>query len=201
MKIFKFTIILLGLSLFSCNQSSKKNILVPDDKMQIENLVITVYKWHDSDTSKNDMAMITDQKDSVYIGIDLEKHKLRLIELKKTNFFSDEFIENYNKIVLTIEKKLKNKEFEWNVGELPPFGSDTNPWCNCQDYPDANPWDKIEFKFISLDKENATLTWTWGNPEWSKDFNYKVQSKKINGTWQIVYLQGFDFDESTRKNY
>ena len=76
MKIFKLTIILLGLSLFSCNQSSKKTILVPDDKMQIENLVRTVYKWHDSDTSKNDMAMITDQKDSVYIGIDLEKHKL-----------------------------------------------------------------------------------------------------------------------------
>jgi hypothetical protein len=47
-------------------------------------------------------------------------------------------------------------------------------------------------------QENATLTWTWGNSDWSKDFNYKVKAKKTDGVWKISYLQGFDINEFVR---
>ncbi|NJK96024.1 MAG: DUF3828 domain-containing protein [Bacteroidales bacterium] len=118
-------------------------------------------------------------------------------KLTATRMFDKEFVDNYRKIVQTLDKKIKNKEIEIIDGEMPPY-AESDPWCNCQDIPYDNPWDKIEIKFASIDKENATLTWTWGESDWSKDFNYKVRAKKVNGTWKIAYLQGFDFNEMTK---
>jgi hypothetical protein len=94
-------------------------------------------------------------------------------------------------------KKIKSKEIQWLEGDMPPYAG-ADPWCNCQDIPYDDPWDKIEIKFQSIDKENATLTWTWGNSDWSKDFNYKVKAKKTDGVWKISYLQGFDINEFVR---
>jgi hypothetical protein len=172
-----------------------------NDTGQIKTLVIQAYKWHQHDTSKNDMVPLAGKKDTACTGIDLDKHKIRLNELGSTNFFSDEFIANYDKIVRTIDSKLKSKELVWPVGDLPPFGSDSDPWCNCQDYPDASPWDKIKFKFISLNDKRSSLSWTWGNADWSKGFDYRIELTKTNGSWKISSLQGFDFNKFTARNY
>lgn len=193
--------------MFGCNQADHKvtsgagdKLLGVDDKEQIINLVKQVYKWQMADTSKNDMVPLKDAKDSNYVGIDLNKHKIRLDELRKANFFSDEFIDNYNKIVLTVDRKLKSKEYEWPVGDLPPFGNDADPWCNCQDYPnDTAWWNAINFRFIDIDNKKSTLAWTWASSEFDKDrHEYTVRVVKINGVWKISYLQGFDFNEYTR---
>ena len=90
--------------------------------------------------------------------------------------------------------KLRKAQIEWMDGDMPPYAG-ADPWCNCQDIPYDNPWDQIEFKFLSLDKGNAVLTWTWGHSDWSKDFDYKVKAKKSDGTWKISYLQGFDIND------
>ena len=78
----------------------------------------------------------------------MEKHKQNLTKLAQTNFFSKEFIDNYNFIIIELDKKLKAKELIWNKGETPPFGNDANVWCSCQDVPydNPNPWDNIEIK-------------------------------------------------------
>ena len=188
MTLCKLSLLLFGFLLIGSNSK------LPSDKEQIINLVKQAYKWHDTDKAENDIVPINDINDSIVIGIDLEKQKLRLDELRKTNLFTEDYINNNYKIAQIIDTKVRNKEFncEWLVGDIPPFSNNTDPWCNCQDYPYDNPWDKIEITFENLDKENATLTWTWGYSEWSKGFKYLVKVKKINNTWKISYLQGYD---------
>jgi hypothetical protein len=139
----------------------------------------------------------------------MNQHKANLDKLKETGFFATEFIENYNQIILTLDKKLRNKEYgEWIVNDLPPFifANDVNAWTLCQDVPYDNPspWDFVEIIVISLNSENGELKWKWGNlkagthPSW-REFDYKFKVTKENNKWKISYLDGFEFKESTRE--
>ncbi len=197
MKYINWTILIIGLICFSCVQTEKKTNSTIDDKTQIKNLVIQVLKWHDKNGVLNGFEPIFNPNDSLAMGMDLKVLQNELAKFTKTQLFDKEFIENYGKIVKTIDKKIRNKEIEFMDGDMPPYAG-ADPWCNCQDIPYDNPWDKIDVKFITLDKESAVLTWTWGNSDWSKDFDYKVKAKKIEGTWKISYLQGFDFNIMTK---
>jgi len=197
-----FIAILLGLFILSCSQAGNKNSStksdtitnINDDKEQIVNLVKQVLKWHENNGTFTGFDPMFNPKDSVVIGMNLNTLKEELNKFTKSNLFDNEFIDNYKNIFLKIDKKIKSKEIQWHDGDMPPYGS-VDPWCSCQDYPYDNPWDKIEINFTNLDKESVILTWTWGNSEWSKGFNYKVKAKKIDGTWKISYLQGFDINE------
>jgi hypothetical protein len=197
MRYINLTILLIGLICFTYGQTWTKTDSAIDDKTQIKNLVIQVLKWHDKNGTFNGFEPIFNPNDSLAIGMDLNVLQKELDKFANTNLFDKEFIENYDKIVKTIDKKIKNKEIELWDGDMPPYAG-ADPWCNCQDIPYDNPWDKIDVKFISIDKDNAVLTWTWGDSDWSKDFEYKVKAKKTEGTWKISYLQGFDFNVMTR---
>ena len=224
MKYLNFRTAILALFLFSCSHNNEykgsavtirttKTAPVPEisnDKQEIQDLIRKVLNWKDAKNSFDLLPAIADINDSTYIGFDLEKLKANLETLKATNYFSTGFIENYNQIILTLDKKIKNKEFEkWSLGELPTFSfaNDVDPWCLCQDVPydKPNAWDLVEVKVIKLNDEKGELYWTWGKPELNgapdwKDFTYKFDVEKENGKWKISYLQGFDFKESTRKD-
>ena len=213
MKHIKLTTLIFGLLLFGCNQSDTKTALVTEekvstsvnDKEQIQNLIRQVLNWADTKNSIDLLPVLTDSKDSVYIGFDLDKHKQNLDKLQQTNFFTTEFIENYNQIILTLDKGIRNGNYDqWLVGDLPTFifANDHSPWCNCQDNDD---WNKVEVRVIKLTDKEGELEWTWGNlsadthSSW-KEFAYKFRVVKENDKWKIVYLTGFDFKESTRKD-
>jgi len=197
MKHIKLTTLIFGLLLFGCNQTNNKttsstdqtSAIVSDDKEKLQQLIRRLYEWHETKSSHNDFDPVADNQDIIYVGLDLKQQEQRQIELKQTDFFADQFIDNYNKIALTIDNDLKSKKLEWQVGNLPPFGNDANPWCNCQDNPD-NYWQTMTINKIELDKNAATFTWTWGD-----NFEYKVYAVKQNNNWKISYLQGFDFNE------
>jgi hypothetical protein len=213
MKHIKLTTLIFGLLLFGCNQADNKRTSVTeekatsskDDKEQIQNLIRQVLNWSDSKNTIDLLPVLTDSKDSVYIGFDLDKHKQNLDKLQKTNFFATEFIDNYNQIILTLDKGIKNGNYDqWSVGDLPTFifANDHSPWCNCQDNDD---WNKVEVRVIKLTDNEGELEWTWGNlsadthSSW-KEFAYKFRVVKENDKWKIFYLTGFDFKESTRKD-
>ena len=213
MKHIKLTTLIFGLLLFGCNQSDTKTALVTEekvstsvnDKEQIQNLIRQVLNWADTKNSIDLLPVLTDSKDSVYIGFDLDKHKQNLDKLQQTNFFTTEFIENYNQIILTLDKGIRNGNYDqWLVGDLPTFifANDHSPWCNCQDNDD---WNKVEVRVIKLTDKEGELEWTWGNlsadthSSW-KEFAYKFRVVEENDKWKIVYLTGFDFKESTRKD-
>lgn len=178
-----------------------------DDKTEIRDLVRNMLNWAESNKTFDFTPALIDKKDSLCIGFDLKKLDTNERVLKATNFFSKEFIDNYRQIILTLDKKARNKEFKWNTYELPPFNfaNDSDPWCDCQDYPydKPSPWDLVEVKVVSLDKEKGELAWTWGklgadaDQSW-KDFSYKFKVQKEEGRWQISYLDGFDFKEGTK---
>lgn len=184
----------------SANESIKKpdSILankteIPDtknDSLELQKLVQDLYQWNETKNSNPDFDVVQKEKtDTVYANLDLKKHNERLQELKETNFFAKEFFDNYNKIALTIDEKMRNKSVIYNIGYLPPFGNGANPWCNCQDHPD-NYWKTLTIKKLSIEGSNANFVWTWG-----EGFEYKTKATKENNIWKISYLEGFDFDE------
>jgi len=176
------------------------------DKQKIRDLIRNVLNWSDTKTNFDLYPVISDDLDSIYIGISEDKLKDKIKMLQNTNYFSSEFIENYNKIIQTIGKELTDNttNYKWFVGEMPPFNfaSDLNPWTLCQDIPyeKPNPWDLIEIDIINLNDKKGEIIWKWGNinsesNSFWKDFSYRFNVVKENGVWKISYLQGFDYDK------
>jgi hypothetical protein len=132
---------------------------------------------------------IANKANTRYIGFDLNEHKENMNALKKSNLFAAEFINNLDKKVLNADKNLRDGE-DWLVGDLGYF-DDFDPWCNCQDSPDNN---NIEIKILDIDSQKAILTWTWEDPNWSKDNPSTVKVVKENGIWKIADIEGFYFD-------
>jgi hypothetical protein len=194
MKLIKLTIILIGILIIGCNQSENKansdqtTVSTDTDKEQIQQLIRKAYEWHETKSSKIDFSP-KETKDSLYSELDLIQHKKSLIELNDSGYFTEDFLKNYDKIAQTINNDLKAKTAQWYVGDMPTFGNGTYPWCNCQDNPDKY-WDKLTIKNLVFDKDIATFAWTWGDK-----FEYRVKAKKVNDTWKIDYLQGFDFED------
>jgi len=197
MKITRLTILLFVVISSSCGLSAGKSNTSNDDKAEVRDLVIQVLKWHERNGVFNGFVPIFNANDSLAIGMDLKVLQDALDNFAESKLFDKEFINNYSNIVTSIDKKIKNREIVFMDGDMPPYAG-ANPWCNCQDYPYANPWDKIDVKFVNIDNDDAVLTWTWGDSDWSKYFKYKVKAKKIKGAWKISYLEGFDFDEMTK---
>lgn len=219
MKYIKLCTSFLGVIFFGCNQKADAKQIIENnsikiqlvdnskDKEEIRNLIRQILNWAKSEESINLLPVMTKNNDSICIGFDFDKHNLNLKKLKATNLFAQEFIENYDQIIKTLDKRIKNKELaQWNINELPTFifANDVDPYCLCQDIPYDNPspWDFVEIDIINLDK--GKINWKWGNlppssdQSW-KDFLYKFRVVKENNKWKIAYLQGFDFNESTRK--
>jgi len=197
-----FGIIIIGLILISCNQDNQKP--TTKDKEQIQNLVKEVLEWADSKNSIDLLPVITDKNNKIYIGFDFEKHEQNLNKIKATNLFTDGFIANYNQIILTLDKGLKNGEYEqWLVGDLPPFifANDHSPWWDGQE---SFSLEHGVIELISSDRNNGEYYFRCGNNQNGCEGleNYKMRFKvsKESNKWKISYLEGFEFKESTRKD-
>ena len=219
MKYLILGAVIFASCLFSCNHNnghqkspvgvdtnkSPKPTDVSKDKQEIQDLIRKVLVWSGAGKSIDLLPALIDNKDSVYIGFDMEKLKRNLDTLRATNFFSAGFIENYNQIISALDKGLRNHKYDkWSTGELPTFrfANDVDPWCECQD---NLSWNLVEVEMISLNNEKGKLRWKWakseltGAPDW-KDFRYKFDVEKENGKWKISYMEGFDFKESTKRD-
>ena len=188
--------------------TSEKKYLKPFDtlkvKKEIKELIVKTLTWTDSDNSIDLLPMKGDSSD-VCVGFELNKHKRNLNRLKETDFFTDEFIENYNQIILTLDKDVRNNDYDkfW-INEIPPFvfASGVSPWCECQD---NLPWKIIELDVFTINNNQGELAWYWGktnqdiNSNWN-EFKYKFRVSKEDSKWKISYLQGFDFKQVTNKN-
>jgi hypothetical protein len=217
MTLIKLTTILFGILIFSCSTTNGQTSLatvknptsVISDKEQIKKLIRQALHWAHTDKVIPLLPVQPDSKDSLVIGLDLVKHKQNLNTLLKTNLFSSEFINNYNQIILTLDKGIKNGKYEpWLMGDLPPFvfgdQGEVDPWTMSEDYPYdiANPFALIEIDIINLNQDKGLIKWRWGkldkntDPSW-KTFSRKFKVAKENNTWKIAYLEGFDLKKIT----
>lgn len=206
-----FLIVALGVIFLSCNRNNSKEKMANSNfvedatieqienlqkidtakvKKEVQNLVRNMLNWAKSDNVINVLPFVANDND-VVIGFDLDRHKANLNTLRSTGFFAEEFIKNYNQIIVILDKKIKNNEFgEFFITEMPPlrFATGSSPWCACQDVPDdnPNPWDYVEVEIIGLNNNHAIAMWKWGNlnvnthNSW-KDFSYRFSTIKENG--------------------
>ncbi len=213
MKILRFWAIILisaissySYSGMSANASETENAISLDDKdkAEIKQLIRKALKWVDKESSLHLYPLLKENPTGFYLGFDLDEHKKNLKKLESSQFFSAAFFDNYNNIYQALDRKLRDKEIEWRVGELPPFGNNANPWCNCQDVPydKPNPWESIEVDFVGDENGRVSALWTWGSlkgevEEELKKHPYRFDVVKEKGKWKIDYLEGFDFDVFT----
>ncbi|WP_316632909.1 hypothetical protein [uncultured Flavobacterium sp.] len=197
MKFFKFFLLsFISISLLSFRSINTKplnnvntSIYFTSDKQQLETLMRKAYEWIETKKTQNDFDVIANKKGDKYVGLNLKAHNKIVEELKKSNFFAQQFIDNYNKIGLKIGDNLKTNKMEYFVGELPPYGNDSDPWCDCQDNPEVF-WKTMQVNNLKVENNKATFYWTW--TEWKETPKYKVTAVKENGIWKIAYLNGFD---------
>lgn len=236
MKHAKLATLLFGLLLSGCNQPDTKTTLAvekrnsgaksdpdpantkatlataekvaspADDKEQIQTLIRKVLRWGDS-LQVGVLPGVADNKKGVVSSLNLGQHKRDLAKLHASGLFAAGFIENYNRVISTLDKRLRNGKQQWLVGDQPDFGfyRGTNAWCGCQDVPydKPNPRDFVEINVLNKGTNTAEATWHWGklpvdsDPDW-KDFSYKFSVVKENGKWKIAYLEGFDSIEALK---
>jgi len=216
MKYYPLAVLsLMAMLLISCNESKKdseqvtkaldslsvpydeiKNVIRVDDSLGITMVIRDMHKWYITTGAVNDFDVYNEKPtDTLWIGIDTKAHKKRMQQLKETNFFTGEFLFNYDKIAKTIDNELKSGRAKYVVGDLPPFGNDAVPWINAQDWPDSY-WTMMEVKNIKYSGDYATFVWNFNDPDNSENNNYlyECRFKKINGGWKIDWMQGFDYE-------
>ena len=181
----------------------ENNLSKADDK-QITLLIRKVLTWANSDDSF-ELLPFNEGTDSLCTGINFRQHNENLNKLKETGYFTEVFISNYDNIVKTIDKQIKNKTIEpWNVYEEPPLRFDTgaSAWCMCQDNSD---WGKVETEAIGIYDDESEFYWKFGglqpddDPSW-KAFRYKFKAAIKNGKWKIDWMEGFDYESSTKSD-
>ncbi|WP_029268741.1 hypothetical protein [Flavobacterium sp. KJJ] len=198
MRVFKlFFFFFIGIVLVGFKPIEKTNASVyfASDNQQLEILIRKAYEWIETKSTKTDFDVVENKKGDKYVGLNLKAHNKKLEELKKSNFFSKQFLDNYNKIGLKIGDNLKTNKIEYFVGDLPPYGNDTNYWCDCQDNPEGY-WKTLKINNLKIETNKASFYWTW--TEWKETPKYKVKAVKENGIWKIDYLEGLDYNSLTK---
>jgi hypothetical protein len=160
-----------------------------------------VLSWADSENGIDLLPALTDKDGRIYVGLDLVKHAENLTKLKNTHYFASEFIDNYDQIILAIDKGIRNKEYkEWLVGDLPTFrfANDYNPWWNGQEH---FPLDLISIETITLSDDTGEFYIRCAGPcNGMENFRTRFSAIKENNRWQISYLEGFDFKEAIKRD-
>ena len=159
---------------------------VSQDSIALTRLVRSVYKWEDTEGQDNDFDPKETAGDSLYRGLDWTAYDKRVKKLKETNYFDQRFFDNHKQIAQYIDTALKSGREEWPKDELPSFGYDASPWCNCQDAPSDSAWTTLTITNLKIENGQADFSWTWGD-----NFLYKTKATKENGAWKISYLEGF----------
>ena len=167
-------LIVSGYQIVVIGVSAENTKTLYDEQSRIQHLVEEFYEWYETRYEKNDFAPVAESGSLLYTGMDIKKHHDCLNTLRRTGFFANDFLDNYDRIVQAIDSGLKSKELKWSTGDLPTYGNCANPWYNSQDTPDSY-WEPITINDMCIDNEVATISWGW-----SEHFCSKL--KAVSGT-------------------
>lgn len=200
------SILVLFLSIFtislltSCNKSSESqeatntdSLSVANDSTQIVEVLKEAYTWSNTaDTTQLSDFMLAYPNGGFCTGIDQEANNKRIAQLKETGFFADDFFDNYKRILTKIDTEIKADTAKYKEGDgLELNYLDASPWCNCQDYPDKY-WENLKLKDLIINGNEASVKWYWVWGDNKEEYSYNVKLKKVNNSWKISHLEGFD---------
>lgn len=165
---------------------------VSNDSLAMIALTTEVYTWKKALTDDFDFEPYLEKEtDTLYKGLDMDKHNQRLDVLRNSKLFTEKFLENYHRIGLAINKELENRTMVWKVGELPPFGYGKNQWFDGE----------IPITFAAklwvmrLKVENNIASYDWGLGDGT---SYNIKALKDDEYWKILEMEGFDYDRFIR---
>lgn len=200
MKKTIYTILIL--TIFSCNKDKKtivnsviaeNSISTNNDSIELLNLTKNVYQWYNKNENFDDYPYLFENKqDSIFSGINWEIYAKNIEQLKKSNFFSQDFYIKHKEIAITLDKSIKKANVKWrNTNDgIPLWESGADNWCNCQDYPD-NYWDIMIIDSLKINKEKANFIWSWDSKINKESHTYKMTATKENSKWKINSISGF----------
>ena len=109
-------------------------------------------------------------------------------ELKKTNFFTGDFLKNYERIGRETDNKLRTAKVKY-LNEINFSFQDSDPWTYFQD--DAGSyWDSLRINHLAINADSASLRWTIHMM--GDSTGYLVKLKHETDGWKVAYMEGFD---------
>jgi hypothetical protein len=181
----------VGLFVTSCKQPDSAHRPKQGDSAEIVKLLKDVYRWHDkTQDSLTDFSIIV--KDSFQVGVDYDSLNRTINALKKTDYFSSTFIDNYKKMADLVNNKLTRANPKL-LNEINFSFQDADPWTGFQDSA-PNYWDKFTIKDYTARTDSAFLKWEIHSSDWSSE-PYSVGFSFENGKWRVAYLEGFDLKQ------
>ena len=188
--------------LTSCSNSESTKIAekvtiqkhVNTDSTQLTTLIRNIYEWHETKYRNVGFPFKgSSPTDSVFTGIDWDAYNKESETFKKTNFFSQEFLNRHRAIATAIDSSIKKASVKWRNSNdgIPLWSTDADDWCGCQDSPDEY-WKQLSINNLKLSNNSAVFNWAWGIKEGiDPPFTYKMKAEKENGVWKISYMDGF----------
>jgi hypothetical protein len=169
------------------------DLQLANDIVELTNLLNLIYSWHCfNPLGEFQGGHLLENKD-LYIGVDWKAIEALAKEYKATDFFTDDFISNINKIALNIDLDLKKSSpIERKVDGISKWQADYDIWSYTQD---TDCGSKIVNNLL-IENNNASFYWIImkeldeNNKE--KIYKYNVTAKKIGENWKINSLEGFD---------
>jgi len=156
------------------------------DSVKLRNLLIEIYKWHES--KGMDYYLIYDGR--AILGVDSIKLDSTLNELRKTDFFSIEFLDNFKNIGQKIDYRVKQNPNDFKDGFIYfPF-QDYDTWYGGNGL--TPNWDDLRIYDLTTNQDSASFKWTCKKTE-PKNF-INVKFKRVNGKWKLDYLQYMDLN-------
>jgi len=180
------SVLIILYSCYGCNNSIKnetKETQINLDSIKISNLIREVYKWYSKNGSQIYFDVIV--KDSFQVALDTLKFEKSLSKLKGSNYFSSDFIKNYEKIGKSVDNKLRTGKY---YNEINFNFQDYDIWTYSQDN-EIDLSENLKVKELVVNGSQATLKWYTDN----NDFGYLVKLKKENDTWKVSYLEGLEY--------
>ena len=173
----------------SCNSSKDQNFnstaTISDrksDSVNLRNLLIITYEWYEKNEAINHNDLYTE----IY-GIDTLKLDSAIIEMRKTNFFSEEFLTTYKQIGQRTNQMLKQDSTLSMVGLAFPF-QEYDTWHGGQGW--ELDWNSLTIHNLSISADRASLKWTCSKPVETKPV--EATFKKENDRWKLSYLELLD---------
>jgi hypothetical protein len=174
--------------------STNDSYTLSEDSAEVLSVVKKVMTWTDS-KDQIGILPLKGNDSNICVGVDFELQSQNTRKLAKTNYFTNNFILNYDRIIHRFNDMIKGNEVEkFDIAEMAPFSfaTDASPWCNCQD---NFGWDKIVLKEIKFGINTCDIKWGW--IEW-ENYSYEVKLIKENGVWKIDQMEGFDYSKATK---
>jgi hypothetical protein len=160
--------------------------LATTDDVAISNMLYDFYTWHFDLRQYGDfMPLESSVVNEKYTSLDWAYIEQAEQEMAATGFFTQSFLSEHHRRAVDINAGLQSGRLEYFVGDIPPYYSDFDPWCNCQDY-SSDYLANMSVRLVSINGFETQVEWSWDDQNW-----YGITLQRYGNEWRINKMSGF----------